>query len=127
MYSSWQEEIPAMNPRSYCKLAVLLSLLALVAAWAGSDRFAADFTDRTMRVDYFHSGDASEEHISLDQVVSDGPWPGSRTQLLDELNLGKYFFEVVDRETNRVLYSRGFSSIYGEWETTPEGRAERLP
>jgi hypothetical protein len=122
MYSSWQEEIPAMNPRSYCKLAVLLSLLALVAAWAGSERFAADFTDRTMRVDYFHSGDASEEHISLDQVVSDGPWPGSRTQLLDELNLGKYFFEVVDRETNRVLYSRGFSSIYGEWETTPEAK-----
>ncbi len=111
-----------MKPRSYCKLAALLSLLALVAAWAGSDRFAADFTDRTMRVDYFHSGDASEEHISLDQVVSDGPWPGSRTQLLDELNLGKYFFEVVDRETNRVLYSRGFSSIYGEWETTPEAK-----
>ncbi len=25
-------------------------------------------------------------------------WPGSRTQLIDKTNLGKYFFEVVDRE-----------------------------
>lgn len=111
-----------MNLRTFCKLAALVPLLAWVAAQAASDRFAVDFTDRTMRVDYLHSGTASEEHISLDQVVSDGPWPGSRTQLLDGLNLGKYFFEVVDRETNRVLYSRGFSSIFGEWETTPEAK-----
>ena len=111
-----------MNLRTFCKLAALVPLLAWVAAQAASDRFAVNFTDRTMRVDYLHSGTASEEHISLDQVVSDGPWPGSRTQLLDGLNLGKYFFEVVDRETNRVLYSRGFSSIFGEWETTPEAK-----
>ncbi len=100
----------------------LAVLAALLAAQAGSDRYAADFTERTMRVDYFHSGTASEEHISLDRVVADGPWPGSRTHLLDPLNLGKYHFEVIDRETNRVLYSRGFSSIYGEWETTPEAK-----
>ena len=38
------------------------------------------------------------------------------------MNLGKYLFEVLDRRTNRVLYSRGFASIYGEWETTAESR-----
>ena len=27
--------------------------------------------------------------------------------------------------SRRVLYSRGFASIYGEWETTPEFRAKR--
>jgi len=54
--------------------------------------------------------------------VSDGPWPGSRSRLVDELNLGKYLFEVIDRATNRTIYSRGFASIYGEWETTPEYR-----
>jgi hypothetical protein len=31
--------------------------------------------------------------------------------------------EVIDRGTNRVIYSRGFASIYGEWETTAEARA----
>src|SRR5262249_59599536 len=38
-------------------------------------------------------------------------------------NLGKYVFEVRDRATNRLLYSRGFASIYGEWETTDEAKS----
>ena len=73
-----------------------------------------------MRVDYFHSGGMGQEIVALDRVVSDGPWPGSRTRLVDDLNLGKYLFEVIDRDTNRPIYSRGFASIYGEWETTAE-------
>jgi hypothetical protein len=79
-----------------------------------------DFT-RTMRVDYVHTGGPkSGETIALDRVVNDGAWPGSRTQLLDSTNLGKYFFEVREPASGRVLYSRGFASIYGEWETTSE-------
>ena len=89
---------------------------------AAGERFDAHFIDRTMRVDYFHSGGRGTEIFGLDRVVADGPWAGSRTRLVDDLNLGKYLFEVLDRRTNRVLYSRGFASIYGEWETTPESR-----
>jgi hypothetical protein len=85
---------------------------------------AADVTfDRTMRVDYFHTGGPKAgEILSLDRVVNDGPWPGSRTQLIDRTNLGKYLFEVRDLATNDLLYSRGFASVFGEWETTPEVR-----
>jgi hypothetical protein len=75
----------------------------------------------TMRLDYYHSGNARMEIFSVDRVVLEPlPWPGSPTQALDETNLGKYRFEVVERETNRVVFSRGFASIYGEWETTEE-------
>ena len=59
---------------------------------------------------------------TLDAVVAEGAWPGSRTQLIDTTNLGKYFLEVIDPTSNRVIYSRGFATIYGEWETTPEFR-----
>ena len=89
---------------------------------APADSFDAYFVDKTMRVDYIHAGGLGTDIVALDQVVSDGPWPGSRTRLVDGLNLGKYLFEVIDRRTNRVIYSRGFASIYGEWETTPENR-----
>ena len=82
--------------------------------------FDASFTGGTMRVDYFHSGGLGQEIVALDRVVSDGPWAGSRTRLVDDLNLGKYLFEVIDRDTNRAIYSRGFASIYGEWETTSD-------
>src|SRR3990172_5781955 len=75
----------------------------------------------TMRLDYYHSGNASQELFSVDRIVIEPlPWPGSPAQAIDETNLGKYLFEVVDRSTNRVVFSRGFASIYGEWETTEE-------
>ena len=73
----------------------------------------------TMRVDYYHSGNVSEEHFSVDRVVLEPlPWPGNPARAIDTTNRGKYFFEVVDVASGRVVYSRGFSSIYGEWETT---------
>ena len=79
--------------------------------------------DRTMRVDYFHTGGPkSAETFALDRVVNDGRWPGSRTQLVDALGLGPYRFEVRDTATGTLIYSRGFASIYGEWETTGEAR-----
>ncbi len=82
---------------------------------------AFDF-DRTMRVDYFHTGGAKAgEIVALDRVVNDGAWPGSRTQLVDRTNLGPYRFQVRDR-SGATLYSRGFASIYGEWETTAEAK-----
>ncbi len=78
---------------------------------------------QTMRVDFYHTGNSKEERFSLDRVVLEPlPWPGNPSRPIDTTNRGKYFFEVVDAATNKVLYSRGFSSIYGEWETTGEAQ-----
>ncbi len=98
-------------------LAILCAGLAISLAAAGFDD---DFTGATLRVDYDHAGTADEEHVALERIRVEGPWPGSRSQLIDPTNLGKYLVEVVDLGTNRLLYTRGFASIYGEWETTGE-------
>jgi hypothetical protein len=94
----------------------------LFASSAAAARFDDFFIDKTMRVDYFHTGNKGEEIVALDRVVSDGPWPGSRTYLVDATNLGNYYFEVIDRATNQVIYSRGFASVFGEWQTTDEAK-----
>jgi hypothetical protein len=80
---------------------------------------------RTLRVDYNHSGDATAEWFALDEIVLEGEWPGRLDRAIDETNLGRYLFEVRDRATNRLLYSRGFASVFGEWETTEEARQVR--
>jgi hypothetical protein len=78
---------------------------------------------RTMRLDYYHTGTATEERFSLDRVVVEPlPWAGGRP--IDDTNLGKYFFEVIDRRSNLPIYSRGFASIYGEWEATGEAKTQ---
>ena len=77
---------------------------------------------RTMRLDYYHSGNAKQELFSVDRVVIEPlEWPGNPDKTIDRTNLGKYLFEVRDA-SGRVLYSRGFASIYGEWETTDEAK-----
>jgi hypothetical protein len=94
-----------------------LLLLALAATASAAP------PPRTMRLDYYHTGDAARELFSVDRVVLEPlPWAGNPARMIDDTNLGKYFFEVRDEKTGRVLYSRGFASIYGEWETTDEAR-----
>ncbi len=98
--------------------AALLAPAAPVRAATG-----AETQNRTLRVDYFHTGNATTEMFALDRVTFEPlPWPGNPRRPLDDTNLGLYFFEVVDRETNRAIYSRGFASIFGEWQTTDEAK-----
>lgn len=101
----------------FIRLTVLFFLLVLLA---GSTLAAP----QTMRLDYYHTGDASQEVFSVDRVVIEPlPWPGAASQAIDTSNLGRYYFEVRDVKTKQLLYSRGFASIYGEWETTDEAKS----
>jgi hypothetical protein len=78
-------------------------------------------TPATLRVDYMHTGNALESRYALEGMVIEAlPWPGNLTRSIDNTNRGQSFFEVVDPKTNVVLYSRGFSTLFGEWRTTEE-------
>jgi len=78
----------------------------------------------TLRVDFIHSGNRDMEMFSLEQVVRESlPWPGNMHRPIDKTLRGKYVFEIYDAKSNELKYSRSFSSIYGEWETTAESRS----
>ncbi|MEA2572422.1 MAG: hypothetical protein QOI24_4423 [Acidobacteriota bacterium] len=97
-------------------------LMFLIATTVSAARFDELFLDKTMRVDYFHTGNMGQEIVALRDVVSDGPWAGSRTHLVETLNLGAYQFEVIDRDSNQVIFLRGFASVFGEWTSTDEAK-----
>jgi len=97
------------------KTLVLLMLAALPALVLAAE------APRTMRIDFFHSGNHASELFSLDQVVIEPlPWTGNLAQPIDQTLRGKYLFEIISN--GKVAWSRSFSSIYGEWETTSEAR-----
>ena len=76
---------------------------------------------RTLRVDYYHTGNSHEEWFSLDRVVLEPlEWPGNLNKSIDESQMGNYLFEVRERGSGKLLYSRGFNSVFGEWKTTEE-------
>src|SRR6185503_7226071 len=87
------EVTPPMKKRAFTLMLIVQATIASAAP-------------RTMRVDYYHTGNAKEERYSLDRIVIEPlPFPGNPARPLDDTNRGKYFFEVVDGG-GRVMYSR---------------------
>jgi hypothetical protein len=97
--------------------AFLIILPWFLLAQAAVD-FNAHFIDKTMRIDYFHIGDAKTEWVTIDQVYQHGIWAGSITNLIDTFNNGRYYIKVYDLATNRMIFSKGFDSYFGEYKTT---------
>jgi len=76
------------------------------------------FVNKTMRVDYIHTGDAKEETITIDLVYQQGIWAGSKKTLIDGLNYGRYCIKIYDSASGKLIYSKGFDSYFGEYKTT---------
>jgi len=103
-------------------LGVVVTSLLLGLFSLSTPSFAASFAaPRTLRVDYYHTGNSHEEWFSLDRVVLEPlEWPGNPNKASDESQLGNYLFEVRERDSGKLVYSRGFNSVFGEWQTTEE-------
>jgi len=82
------------------------------------DKFDDFFIDKTMRIDYFHIGDAKAEIITIDQIYRYGIWAGSRVHLIDEFNVGRYYVKIYDENSEELIYSKGFDSYFGEYQTS---------
>jgi len=82
------------------------------------EKFNNYFLDETMRIDYFHIGDAATEIFTLDQVYRYGTWGGSRVNLIDEFNNGRYYVYIYDAESNELLFTKGYDSYFGEYKTS---------
>ena len=94
-------------------------LSSLLALGAFASALAAQ--PATVRLDYLHSGNALDEHYAMERVVIEPlPWPGNLSQTIDNTNRGNNLVEVVDAKTGKLLYSRGFSTVFAEWRSTEE-------
>src|SRR6266851_4181159 len=100
---------------------VFASLLFCFFSFSTPSFAASSAAPPTLRVDYYHTGNSHEEWFSLDRVVLEPlEWPGNLNKSLDESQLGEYLFEVRERGSGKLVYSRGFNSVFGEWKTTEE-------
>ncbi len=83
-------------------------------------RYEDWFDDAAMRVDLFHTGVSGSSVYSLDEIVWEATWPGTRRYLVDPFGYGAYRFRVVDEASSREIFRMGYSSLFEEWTGTPE-------
>ncbi len=78
------------------------------------------FTDKTMRIDYYHTGNSSSELVTLDHIYKYGTWAGSLNNLIDNFNNGAYYYKVYDEQSGKLIYSKGFDSYFKEYQTSDD-------
>ncbi|OGB66018.1 MAG: hypothetical protein A2Y94_14565 [Caldithrix sp. RBG_13_44_9] len=78
------------------------------------------FTPQALRIDFYHTGNKEQETIIWDELFKEPQWAGNPHNLLDTLNLGNYLLKVYDLQTNALIFSYGFSSLFQEWQATTE-------
>jgi hypothetical protein len=100
----------------------ILLLLLFISVANSQITFDDYFENKTLRLDYFHTGDSLNDYYSYDELIEEPYWGGSKVNLLDKFNYGKYKFEVYDEESGKIIYSRGYSTLFGEWQTTEEAK-----
>lgn len=98
-------------------------LLTTISFSQTSPEFNKYFLDETMRIDYFHIGDATTEMFTIDKIYSYDIWAGSLTNLIDNLNNGKYYCKIYDAATGNLIYSKGFDTFFGEYTSSENGLA----
>jgi hypothetical protein len=80
------------------------------------------FDEKTLRLDYYHCGNSVTEHFFFDELIEEPYWAGSETKLIDTNGYGNHFVEVRLADTGELIFSRGFSTLFDEWQTTAQAK-----
>lgn len=101
---------------------LFMALIALISLSAKDTmKFEEYFHNKTLRIDYFHIGNNSEEIITIDRLYSYSEWGRNKKNLIDNFNNGRYYLKIYDSQNGSLLYSKGFDSYFGEYKTSDDG------
>ncbi len=100
-------------------LLIFLCCNAFILSSQTSD-FEKYFTKESLRIDYILAGNNSDSRIYLQSMKKEPFWGGSVTVLTDPLGYGEYLCKIMPEGKTNVIYSRGFSTLFQEWQTTDE-------
>ncbi|MDO5442393.1 MAG: M64 family metallopeptidase [Bacteroidia bacterium] len=91
------------------------------STFTGSVDYDTYFTPERMRIDFVLAGDADDQYAFLSEIHRECEWAGSPNSLIDKFGYGQYFFEAFSSE-GQLIYSKGFSTLFEEWRTTPQAK-----
>lgn len=96
-------------------------IIGTIAVFAQQPQYDTYFTPERLRVDLTFAGDATYQKIFLEGLTKECAWSGSKTNLVDPFKYGEYYMEVQTPD-GKVIYSKGFNTLFQEWRTTAEAQ-----
>ena len=101
---------------------LLLSAFVVFYRMAGMAdvSFEKVFCDSTLRLDYIAAGNSKESNVFLDRMHKFGGWAGRRCNLDSIPYVGNGIVTVADSLSGDTIYRHSFSTLFREWQSTPE-------
>jgi hypothetical protein len=78
------------------------------------------FENKSLRVDFSHSGRVGIEYCVINSYKMLPFFSGSKTFLIDTTNNGAYKIAILDKNDDKIIYSKGYSSLFNEWLSTKD-------
>jgi len=101
-----------------------LLILLLFPSGLFAQNFDDFFENKTLRLDYLHIGNAQGERIEPVTFWQGGVWSGTHKQLIEPSRLGEMVLTVKDAQTYKVIFTRSYSTLFGEFVTTEKAEKE---
>ena len=80
------------------------------------------FEPKTLRFDFFLAGSANSQDVYFSGFREEPHWGGSLTNLENNPEFGGYLYRVYDEASGKLIFRKGFNSLFQEWQTTDEAK-----
>ncbi len=80
------------------------------------------FIDKSLRFDFLLGGNNNTTTVYPKQIKQEPFWGGSKKNLIDTFNCGTYRYRVFDLQSDSLIFTKGFSTLFQEWQTTAEAK-----
>lgn len=105
-----------------CKSIFTIACVLISYAGFGQVNFDRYFENKSLRIDYMMGGDSNSQTVFFKQIKEEPNWGGSKINLVDKFGYGTFRFKLIDEASEKVIYSKGFNSLFQEWQTTAEAQ-----
>lgn len=103
-----------------------LFIIMLLAAFSteAQTKFDAFFTSKALRYDFLLGGNSTQVVVYPQQIKQLPVFSGSHNELTANYNYGNYRIRLLDQKSGEVIFSKGFSPLFMEWQTTDEAKTQ---
>ncbi|WKS94360.1 M64 family metallopeptidase [Riemerella columbina] len=99
-----------------------LSFCCIALSYAQNIKYDDFFDEGSLRIDLILSGNYENEQVTLYQLKHEPYYGGGTVHQLFFPDYGNYRILAKDETTGQLIFSKGFSPIFKEWQSTEEAK-----